>query len=34
MPSVGTLAAIEALRGAADRQRRSSPSTAMLVARA
>jgi DNA-binding transcriptional LysR family regulator len=34
MPSVGTLAAIEALRAAADLQRRSTPATAMLVARA
>jgi DNA-binding transcriptional LysR family regulator len=34
MPSVGTLAAIEALRAAAARQRRSTPSTAMLVAHA
>jgi DNA-binding transcriptional LysR family regulator len=32
MPSVGTLAAIEALRAAADRERRSTPATAMLVA--
>src|SRR4051794_14883032 len=34
MPSVGTLAAIEALRAAADLQRRSTAATAMLVARA
>jgi DNA-binding transcriptional LysR family regulator len=34
MPSVGTLAAIEALRVAAARERRSSPATAMLVAHA
>ena len=34
LPSVGTLAAIEALRSAADRERRSSPATAMLIARA
>ena len=34
VPSVGTLAAIEALRGAAVRERRSSPATAMLVAHA
>lgn len=34
VPSVGTLAAIEALRGAAARQRRSTPSTATLVAHA
>jgi DNA-binding transcriptional LysR family regulator len=33
VPSVGTLAAIEALRAAAGRERRSSPATAMLVAR-
>jgi DNA-binding transcriptional LysR family regulator len=32
MPSVGTLAAIEALRAAADLQRRSTAATAMLVA--
>jgi DNA-binding transcriptional LysR family regulator len=32
LPSVGTLAAIEALRAAADRERRSSRSTATLVA--
>jgi DNA-binding transcriptional LysR family regulator len=32
LPSVGTVAAIEALRGAAVRERRSSPATAMLVA--
>jgi DNA-binding transcriptional LysR family regulator len=34
VPSVGTLAAIEALRAAATRQRLSSPSTATLVAHA
>jgi DNA-binding transcriptional LysR family regulator len=34
VPSVGTLAAIEALRGAAVRERRSTPATAMLVAHA
>jgi DNA-binding transcriptional LysR family regulator len=34
VPSVGTLAAIEALRAAADRERRSSQATAMLVAQA
>jgi DNA-binding transcriptional LysR family regulator len=34
VPSVGTLAAIEALRGAAVRERRSSAATAMLVAHA
>jgi DNA-binding transcriptional LysR family regulator len=34
MPSVGTLAAIEALRAAAAFQRRSTPATAMLVAQA
>jgi DNA-binding transcriptional LysR family regulator len=34
MPSVGTLAAIEALRAAAEHQRRSTAATAMLVARA
>jgi DNA-binding transcriptional LysR family regulator len=34
MPSVGTLAAIEALRAASARERRSSPATAMLVAQA
>src|SRR4051794_27366786 len=34
LPSVGTLAAIEALRAAADRERRSWPATAMLVAQA
>jgi DNA-binding transcriptional LysR family regulator len=34
VPAVGTLAAIEALRAAAGRQRRSSASTAMLVAHA
>ena len=33
VPSVGTLAAIEALRAAAGRERRSSLTTAMLVAR-
>jgi DNA-binding transcriptional LysR family regulator len=33
VPSVGTLAAIEALRAAAGRERRSSPATAMLIAR-
>ncbi|HET8757780.1 MAG TPA: LysR family transcriptional regulator [Solirubrobacteraceae bacterium] len=32
VPSVGTLAAIEALRGAARRERRSPPATATLVA--
>jgi DNA-binding transcriptional LysR family regulator len=34
VPSVGTLAAIEALRAAADRERRSWPATATLVAQA
>jgi DNA-binding transcriptional LysR family regulator len=34
VPSVGTLAAIEALRGVAVRERRSTPATAMLVAHA
>jgi DNA-binding transcriptional LysR family regulator len=34
LPSVGTLAAIEALRAAADRERRSWPATATLVAQA
>jgi len=34
LASVGTLAAIEALRAAAERERRSSPATALLVARA
>jgi DNA-binding transcriptional LysR family regulator len=34
LPSVGTLAAIEALRAAAERERRSWPATATLVARA
>jgi DNA-binding transcriptional LysR family regulator len=34
LPSVGTLAAIEALRAAADRERRSWPATATLMARA
>jgi len=34
LPSVGTLAAIEALRTAADRERRSSPATATLLAQA
>jgi DNA-binding transcriptional LysR family regulator len=34
VPSVGTLAAVEALRGVARRQRLSSPSTATLVAHA
>jgi len=34
VPSVGTLAAIEALRAAATRERRSTPATAMLVAHA
>lgn len=34
LASVGTLAAIEALRAAAERERRSSPATAMLVAHA
>lgn len=34
LPSVGTLAAVEALRAAAARERRSSASTATLVARA
>jgi DNA-binding transcriptional LysR family regulator len=34
VPSVGTLAAIEALRTAADRERRSSPATATLIAHA
>jgi DNA-binding transcriptional LysR family regulator len=33
LPSVGTLAAIEALRAAADREHRSWPATATLVAR-
>ena len=33
LPSVGTLAAIEALRTAAERERRSSPATATLLAR-
>jgi DNA-binding transcriptional LysR family regulator len=32
LPSVGTVAAIEALRGAAERERRSPAATAMLVA--
>jgi DNA-binding transcriptional LysR family regulator len=34
VPSVGTLAAIEALRAAAGRERRSSPATATLIAQA
>src|SRR3954471_24074252 len=34
VPSLGTLAAIEALRSAADRERRSWPATATLVAQA
>jgi hypothetical protein len=34
VPAVGAAAAIEALRAAALRERRSSPATAMLVARA
>ena len=34
LPSVGTLAAIEALRGAAEHERRSTAATAMLVAHA
>jgi DNA-binding transcriptional LysR family regulator len=34
LPSVSTLAAIEALRAAAERERRSWPATAMLVAQA